>query len=184
MADFKKAYPLILAHEGGYVNDPDDPGGETYKGVARKMHPDWLGWHIVDMIKAKPGFPDALQSADAIEIKKQLDLELSSFYYAHYWLKIQGDLIVSQEVANSMFDFAINAGETTSISLAQVVVGTKPDGQIGPKTLEAINRFDGGQFLTAFALAKISRYVEICTKRPTSKKYFFGWVVRSLNHIQ
>ncbi|MDP3643078.1 MAG: glycosyl hydrolase 108 family protein [Bacteroidota bacterium] len=91
MADFKKAFLLILANEGGYVNDAADPGGETYKGVSRKMHPTWLGWHIIDLIKEKPGFPDSLQSADAIEIKKQLDYEVSSFYYTHFWLKINGE---------------------------------------------------------------------------------------------
>ncbi|MDP3643297.1 MAG: glycosyl hydrolase 108 family protein [Bacteroidota bacterium] len=182
MAKFENAYPLILAHEGGYVNDPADPGGETYKGIARKMNPDWLGWHIIDLIKEKPGFPESLQSADAIEIKKQLDYEVSSFYYTHFWLKVNGEKIINQQVAESIFDFAVNAGVSVSISLSQSVVGVTADGIIGPKTIEAINRFDAGQFLTAFALAKIVRYVNICNKRPVSKKYFFGWVVRSLNH--
>lgn len=184
MANFKNAYPLILAHEGGYVNDPSDPGGETYNGVARKMHPGWLGWHIVDLIKGKPGFPQLLQSADAIEIKKQLDFEVRAFYYAEFWLKIQGDLISNQDVANSMFDFAVNADDNVSILLAQSVVNAKQDGEIGPKTLEAINSFNPSHFLAAFAVAKINRYVEICNKRPVSRKYFFGWVVRTLKHIK
>jgi lysozyme family protein len=184
MADFKKAFLLILANEGGYGNDPDDPGGETYKGIARKMNPDWLGWHIVDLLKKQPGFPELLQSADAIEIKKQLDYEVSSFYYTHFWLKINGEKIADQQVAESIFDFAVNAGVSVSISHSQSVAGVTADGIMGPKTIEAINGLDAGQFLTAFALAKIVRYVNICNKRPISKKYFFGWVVRSLNHIQ
>ena len=184
MADFKKAFLLILVNEGGYGNDPDDPGGETYKGIARKMNPDWLGWHIIDLLMKLPGFPESLQSADAIEIKKQLDYEVSSFYYTHFWLKINGDKIADQQVAESIFDFAVNAGISVSISLSQKIVGVTTDGIIGPKTIEAINRLDAGQFITAFALAKIFRYVNICNKRPVSKKYFFGWVVRSLNHIQ
>jgi len=182
MADFNKAFLLILSNEGGYGNDPDDPGGETYKGIARKMNPDWLGWYIIDLLKKQPGFPDTLQSADAIEIKKQLDYEVSSFYCTHFWIKVNGEKIINQQVAESIFDFAVNAGVAVSISLAQSVVGVSVDGIIGSKTIEAINRFNPGYFLAALALAKINRYVEICTKRPVSRKYFFGWVVRSLNH--
>jgi lysozyme family protein len=182
MADFKKAFQLVLANEGGYVNDPADPGGETYKGIARKMNPDWLGWNIIDLLKLQSGFPDLLHSPDEIEITKQLDHELNSFYYTHFWLKVNGDKIADQQVAESIFDFAVNAGVSVSISLAQTVVGATADGLIGSKTIEAINSFDSGHFLAAFALAKIQRYVDICNKRPASKKYFFGWVIRSLNH--
>lgn len=184
MADFEKAFLLILAHEGGYVDDPDDPGGETYKGIARKMNPDWLGWHILDLLKKQPGFPDSLLSTHEAEINKQLQYEVKSFYCSNFWMKISGDKIADQKVAESIFDFAVNAGIPVSISLSQLVAGVTADGIIGPKTIDAINRFDAGQFLSAFALAKIGRYVNICNKRPVSKKYFFGWVVRSLNHVQ
>ena len=47
MANFNQAFKKVMSAEGGYVNDPDDPGGETYKGVARKMNPRWSGWAIV-----------------------------------------------------------------------------------------------------------------------------------------
>jgi lysozyme family protein len=182
MAKFDLAFEKVLAHEGGYVNDPDDPGGETYKGIARKMNPGWLGWHIIDLLKKQKGFPDLLHSADETEVLKQLDYEEKTFYYSNFWIKISGDKIENQLVANSIFDFAVNADDNVSIQLAQLVVGARQDGLIGPKTVEAINRFDPAYFLIAFALAKINRYVAICNKRPLSKKYFFGWVVRSLNH--
>lgn len=57
MADFKKALEMVLKHEGGYVCDPSDPGGETYKGVARNMHSGWTGWMEIDLAKKEPGFP-------------------------------------------------------------------------------------------------------------------------------
>jgi lysozyme family protein len=44
MAEFNPALEKVLSHEGGYVVDPNDPGGETYKGVARKIHSKWDGW--------------------------------------------------------------------------------------------------------------------------------------------
>lgn len=46
--NFLKSYDILIKHEGGYVNDPDDKGGETYKGIARKFNPDWKGWKIID----------------------------------------------------------------------------------------------------------------------------------------
>ena len=51
MADFKEAFELTLAHEGGYVKDPDDRGGETYKGIARRYNPGWSGWARIDKAK-------------------------------------------------------------------------------------------------------------------------------------
>jgi lysozyme family protein len=183
MANFKKAFDLMIVHEGGYVNDPDDPGGETYKGVARKIHPKWLGWTIIDLLKKQKGFPDNLHLPGELEIMKQLNYEVSSFYYDQFWLKIKGDSILDQTVANSIFDFAVNAGIVPSVQLAQTVVKVTPDGAIGPKTITAINAFDTEHFLAAFAVAKIGRYIEICNKRPLSKKYFFGWTIRTLKHI-
>ncbi|MFY9150848.1 MAG: glycosyl hydrolase 108 family protein [Prolixibacteraceae bacterium] len=182
MANFDLAFPSILIHEGGYVNDPDDPGGETYQGIARKMHPLWLGWTIIDLLKKQGGFPVSVQSPAEMEILKQLDYKVKSFYFSNFWMKIQGDKIADQKVADSIFDFAINAGIPVSISLAQSVVNAKPDGVMGAKTIDALNRIDVKYFLAAFTLTKINRYVAICNKRQMSKKYFFGWVVRSLNH--
>jgi lysozyme family protein len=183
MADFKKAFNLMIVHEGGYVNDPDDPGGETYKGVARKMHPGWLGWLIIDLLKKQKGFPDNLHFPNELEIIKELNYELSTFYYSQFWSKIKGESILNQAVAESIFDFAVNTGIATSVQLAQTVVKVTPDGVIGPKTLAAINGFDPEYFLARFAILKIKRYVEICQKRPLSKKYIFGWVIRALQGV-
>jgi len=183
MADFTKAFNLMIVHEGGYVNDPDDPGGETYKGVARKMHPDWLGWTIIDLLKKQKGFPDNLHFPTGLEIMKELNYEVNSFYYTQFWIKIKGESILNQAVAESIFDFAVNAGIATSIQLAQTVVKVTPDGAIGPKTVAAINGFDPEYFLARYAIMKIKRYVEICQKRPLSKKYIFGWVIRAIKGI-
>lgn len=174
MAEFTKALELVLAHEGGYGNDPDDPGGETYKGVSRKMHPLWLGWHTIDMLKKQENFPKNL------EANSDLQHEVESFYKVQFWNRISGALIQEQAVADSIFDFAVNAGISTSVSLAQKVVGVKDDGINGPDTLQAINKFNVRLFIAEFKLARINRYIAICNKRPTSKKYFFGWICRVL----
>lgn len=174
MADFSKAFQLMIAHEGGYVNDPDDPGGETYRGIARKIHSKWNGWTTVDMLKRQSGFPANLDKDTGLQE------DISDFYRITFWDPMKGDQISSQEVASSIFDFGVNAGLSTSASLAQLVVGAKADGVIGPKSVEAINGFDSEHFLAAFTVAKIARYVNIVKKRPSSRKYFYGWVVRAL----
>ena len=174
MANYEQALQWVLTHEGGYVNDPDDPGGETYKGVARKMNSKWEGWTLIDMLKKQSGFPANLDK-DA-----ELQETIKSFYEINFWDRIKGDDIASQEVATSIFDFAVNAGVSTSASLAQLVVGAEKDGIIGKHTIELINGFDPEHFIASFTVAKIARYVSIVKKRPTSKKYFYGWVCRAL----
>lgn len=174
MANFIQAFQKTITNEGGYVNDPDDPGGETYKGIARKMHSKWEGWTTVDLLKRQAGFPGNIEQ-DA-EIREQVGM----FYLVNFWNKIKGDEINNQEIAESIFDFAVNAGASTSAALAQLVVKTKTDGVIGPQTIDAINAFNSAHFLAAFTVAKIARYVTIVKKRPTSRKYFYGWILRAL----
>lgn len=174
MTDFTKALQLVLAHEGGYGNDPDDPGGETYKGVARKIHSKWDGWIKIDLMKRQPGFPASLDK-DA-----ELQQDVEDFYRINFWNKISGDKINDQQLAESIFDFAVNAGVGTSVSLAQMVLGIETDGVVGQETLKSLNAFNSEHFLAAFTVAKIARYVSIVKKRPTSRKYFYGWVLRAL----
>jgi len=177
MADFNKAFEITMKAEGGYVNDPDDPGGETYKGIARSRNPKWQGWVNVDILKNKRNFPENLGKDNDLQEK------VKALYEANYWDKIQGDMIEDQDIAESIFDFAVNAGPRTSSKLAQITVQAEPDGVIGPKTLDKINADDTRAFLAVFALAKIGRYVNICEKRKESRKYFFGWIRRTLEGI-
>jgi len=174
MANFSIAYNHVLINEGGYINDPDDPGGETYKGVARKMFPKWEGWTTIDLLKLQSNFPKNLDSDN------ELQQMVKTFYEGNFWDKVKGDNITDQDVATSIFDFAVNAGVKTSASLAQMVVGATADGIIGPKSIEAINSYSTELFLAKFTLAKIARYIHIVKKRPTSKKYFYGWIRRAM----
>lgn len=156
MADFTKAFELMIGHEGGYVNDPQDPGGETKFGISKRSYPK--------------------------EDIKNLTIERArEIYMRDFWNPILGDQINDQNIANSIFDFAVNAGTHVSEELAQIVVKTPVDGTIGKQTLQAINSIDPEKFLASFKVEKITRYISICKKRPESKKYFFGWVCRALN---
>lgn len=174
MAEFNIAFKRTLTQEGGYSNDPDDLGGETYKGISRASHSAWKGWVIIDKCKDKSGFPTKLDRD--IELQKQVEL----FYLYEFWLPLKADLISNQTIADSVFDFAVNAGIKTSVRLVQTVVGTKADGIIGEQTLGKINSIDFCYVQSAFTVAKISHYIAIIKKRPTNKKYLYGWIIRAL----
>jgi len=175
MAEFKISLQKTLAHEGEYVNDPHDPGKETYRGISRANHSHWKGWPVIDRFKSQPNFPFNL--ANSSDLDKQVEL----FYLYEFWLPINGDLIANQVTADSIFDFAVNAGRKTSVELAQSIIGTKVDGVIGEKTLAKLNSLDFGYFQPAFTVLKIKHYIDIIKRCPANKKYLFGWIIRSLS---
>ena len=177
MATFETSLNKTLIHEGGYVFDKDDPGGETYKGIARTVNGSWAGWQTIDKLKKLPNFPQNLDS------DKILQDNIKTFYKANYWDIVKGNDIQNQAVADSVFDFAVNAGAKTSATMVQTIIGTKADGNIGPATLAKLNTFDSGYFLALFKLAKIERYMDIIKKRPTSSKYLYGWINRALERV-
>ncbi len=144
MADFKQALQLVLKYEGGYGFDKDDPGGETYKGIARNVNSKWEGWVKIDKLKKQASFPKNLD-ADG-----DLQESVEHFYKSTYWDSVQGDKIQSQNIANSIFIFALNAGVKTTSSLAQMAVYVKPDGVLEAGSLKAINNISEELFLASF----------------------------------
>lgn len=175
MAKFNFALSKVLSHEGGYVNDPDDLGGETYKGIARNSHGSWSGWQIIDSNKIKTDFPKSL------EANTKLQNLVEQFYLESFWQPLNAEHIQNQTSANSVFDFAVNTGLTTSTRLVQSIVGTKIDGIIGVNTLSKINSMDFAHFQAALTVAKMEYYMNIIRRRPTSKKFLLGWLSRSLS---
>lgn len=125
MSDFTKAYKKLEIAEGGYVNDPDDAGGETYKGVSRKANPYWVGWVILDDLKKH--HPTTFK---AIAKKTpQLEKAVQDLYKKNYWDCFGLDGFKSQEVAEQLFDMCVNAGKTAAIKLAQRAAGVIVDGK-------------------------------------------------------
>lgn len=100
--NFDTAFAFMLSWEGGHSNDPDDPGGETYKGISRKKNPQWSGWQFVD----KKDFVSA-------------EREIEHFYKMNYWHKCGCDnLPASFDVC--VFDTAVNMG----VSRAMLILAT------------------------------------------------------------
>lgn len=119
MAKFDIEFNKLILNEGGYVNDPDDAGGETYLGISRKNNPKWVGWEIIDDIKKKYGTKNITS-----RLKKDVALTNSAklLYKQNYWDVLELDDIPSQGIAHQLFDTCVNCGKTTAIRIAQQVL--------------------------------------------------------------
>ena len=170
MADFEPAFERTLRNEGGFTltDSPGDRGGQTYAGIARNFHPEWSGWALVDAGRLG---------------SRELTQAVREFYRSQVWNRLGCDSIASQAIAETVYDFAVNAGVVTSAKLAQLVVGVLPDGGIGPKSLAALNAFDEGEFTLKFAIAKIKRYQQICDRDGSQTRFLVGWIHRALEAL-
>ncbi|MBW2130155.1 MAG: N-acetylmuramidase [Deltaproteobacteria bacterium] len=170
MADFNSAFEKMIKNEGGYVlhRVSGDRGGATYAGIARNYHPNWNGWELIDKNDLE---------------NPQLTQMVRDFYKDNFWDKIKGDDLTKQRIAESLFDFSVNAGVRTASKLAQIVVGATPDGVIGPKSIAKLNEAGEETFVTKYALAKVARYAEICNRDPSQKKFLLGWINRTLGAL-
>jgi lysozyme family protein len=131
MANFDIAYKKTSGNEGGYANVSGDNGGETYCGISRKFWPNWAGWKIVDANKP-------LKHNQIIK-NPTLESLVKGFYKKEFWDKIEGDKIDNQDVADTLYDFGVNAGTGVSIKQIQKVLGLPVTGKITEDLIEAIN---------------------------------------------
>jgi lysozyme family protein len=169
---------ITLKHEGGYVNDPDDPGAETYKGISRRYNPTWPGWELVDACKRNKLDMDA-------------NIELQSlvwkFYYGRYMSPFRR--INNQDIKAELFDTAVNMSMVTASEMLQVALNLMNrnekdyddlvvDGDIGPNTLMAYSKANKKILLKVLNGLQFMRYVEIVEKTPKMEKFFNGWMQR------
>lgn len=177
MADFGKAYNVVLKNEGGYVNDPKDVGGETYKGIARKIHPNWSGWNIIDTYKANNGGIGFNQTlSDPL-----LENQVRNFYYKK-WLNVKGNDIQSQEVANIVFDFyilAAKANQTVQETLNSLGKNLTTDNIIGSKTITALNSVNPVSFVNRFKDNRIKYHYDRVKRGVVNGKFLKGWIKRA-----
>lgn len=134
MASLIEAYKRTGKFEGGYANNKNDSGGETYFGISRVHNPTWKGWVIVDAQKKKSNFPSNLK--DKRPELERLELNL---YKLNYWDKVWGDKIQNQLVANDMYDTAVNMGVGTSIKLSERQFKLKETGVMSEALLNKLN---------------------------------------------
>lgn len=118
MAKFDIEFNKVILAEGGYVNDPDDAGGETYLGISRRNNPKWAGWNIIDKEKNK----SIKNITSRLKNNKELTDSAKQLYKTNYWDILELDDIPSQEIAHQLFDTCVNCGKTTAIRIAQQIL--------------------------------------------------------------
>ena len=159
---FGRIYEIVMKYEGGYVNHPNDPGGETYKGISRRSHPNWEGWKLIDQKKVVP------------------DDLVRRFYYDKFWKPLRCEEMPAP-VGEYLFDFAVNAGIRQAVITIQSAVSVTTDGILGPITMGAIIRSDVQILMYKLLARRIDFYVTITTQRRRQFEVFFlGWIRRTI----
>lgn len=166
MAKFEIAIPHVLAWEGGYVNHPADPGGETNKGITDRLDGKIDGKVDLD----GDGYGD-------VDIKSLTVDQAKEVYKRRFWDKMRGDEIESQAIAEILFDGYVNMG-ANAIKMIQNLVGVQQDGQIGPKTIEAINGSDELWLYTEYRNERKKFYINLANRKPQLQVFLKGWLNR------
>tara|TARA_R100000908_G_C3756416_1_gene151184 strand:- start:7380 stop:7862 length:483 start_codon:yes stop_codon:yes gene_type:complete len=147
----------VIEKEGGYVNDPDDPGGETKYGISKKAFPKE-------------------------DIKNLTIVRAKDIYYNKYW-KPSKSYLIPDELQHIYFDMCVNFGIIGAGKVLQRAIngkykaGLELDGRVGPKTLKAVKNLEADR-LRAY---RVLKFAEIVVKKPTQEKYWFGWFRRALD---
>ena len=151
--NFDECLKMLLHHEGGYVNHPSDPGGETNLGVTKKVYQEWGG--TKDM--------------------KDLTVEdVAPIYKKNYWDRCKCDDLESG-VDWVVFDWAVNSGTGRSAKAIQKICGATQDGAIGPKTLALIGKQDTQYVVEEFGKIRQDFYESLKTFDTFGK----GWTRRN-----
>ncbi len=158
MAKFDLSIPTILKHEGGYVNDPDDPGGETNFGISKRQYPK-------------------------LDIANLTLEQAKVLYQQDYW---KYDDIISQPVATKVFDMAVNMGHGRAHRILQEALQNvgepvRIDGILGPQTIKAANGSEYEELLKEICILMAVRYTQIALARPTSRKFLHNWMRRAFS---
>ena len=153
MAEFKNIIDVTLHHEGGYVNDPDDAGGETNFGISKRAYPD-------------------------LSIKELTPDMAKLIYKKDYWDKVKGDSIQDEELAQQIFDMAVNAGVKMASKIIQRLVSVTDDGIIGTNTLLYINA--KSELAIQYRIWRIKYYIDICRAKKSQRKFLYAWVKRCI----
>jgi lysozyme family protein len=154
---FGACLPLILKHEGGYVDHPADPGGATNLGITHATLAAWRGKPVTKQ-----------------DVRNLTVTEAAAIYRARYWDAVRGDELPAG-VDLAVFDFAVNSGPGRAIRTLQGVLGVAQDGALGPVTMAALAKAPG----------KATVIVDLCDARmrflrglSTFATFGRGWTAR------
>jgi lysozyme family protein len=170
MAEFIPALKEVLGEEGTYSNHPEDNGGETYMGIARRKHSNWAGWGIVDGHRGNKNFPAVLDTIP------QLHKMAWEFYTENGFWKY--DNLASQQVATKLLDIGVNMGPRWAVLTAQAAVGTTVDGLWGPTTLKALNAAPEAKLMQELRARQALRYAKM--GKNDIEAFGLGWMRRAV----
>jgi type VI secretion system secreted protein VgrG len=166
MANFDLFLPILLRFEGGYVDDPTDPGGETNKGITmatfqRCAHP---------LLGIEP---------TSANLKRLTDAQAGIIYKHDYWDKLCAGQFQSQPLANIVCDFYVNAGTHATVLLQRVInaagAHVAEDGCIGPASLQALNALPQRRMYLEYKQGRINYYQALAHRFP---QFVAGWLNR------
>ncbi|HOW47364.1 MAG TPA: glycosyl hydrolase 108 family protein [Rubrivivax sp.] len=150
---FDEAFEALIGHEGGYVNDPRDPGGETKYGISRRAYPGEDIAHLT------------------LERAKQI-------YLRDYWAPAGCDA-VPDALRMDLFDMAVNSGVKPAIRCLQSACGETQDGVLGPRTIQAASSMPPARLLARFN----GRRLAMLTDLPTWPAFGKGWARRIADNL-
>lgn len=132
MSDFYRAFRIVVGEEGGYVNDPRDPGGRTKFGISQRAYP-------------------------ALDIATLTLDQARAIYHRDYWMRAKCDAL-PWPFALCAFDSAVNQGVGVAVRMMQDALGVTPDGVIGQRTLAAVQSAND-RHLARYFMKRVMRYM-------------------------
>lgn len=155
--NFDKVLAHVLKSEGGYVNDPDDPGGETMMGVTRAVYEQWIGRQVMDG-----------------EMKTLTFDDVKPIYKKNYWDRLRLDDVPSG-LDMVLMDIGVNSGTGRAAKWVQRLAGVKADGAIGPVSLRAIHNLKPADAVESLYHTRQAFYERL----PHFRKFGKGWTARN-----
>jgi lysozyme family protein len=156
-ANFSKCLDMLLHHEGGFVNHPDDPGGMTNLGVTKAVYEKYIK-----------------RNATEAEMRALTKIDVSPIYRSNYWDRGHCDDLPSG-VDWSVFDWGVNSGMGRAAKALQRVVGVTADGAIGPMTIKATHDMKPQDVIVKMHSSRQSFYESLTT----FKTFGRGWSRRN-----
>lgn len=173
MSRFEYAIPIVLAHEGGWSDDPVDPGGATLYGVSLR----WLRAEGLDL--------DGDGDVDVDDVRSLTKERAAELFRARFWDRYGIERITDSQVAAKVLDCAVNLGPARAFRLLQRSLRAcgetvAVDGILGPKTVAAANRCEARELLIELAQQHGRFYRMLVSRRPEFQKFARGWQRRAM----
>jgi lysozyme family protein len=162
--NFNQALQLVLQFEGGYVNNPNDSGGATNKGITQRTY---------DAYRQSKGL--STQSVQNIA-----DNEVTDIYYNNFWLVAKCDQLPAGLDALH-FDTAVNAGPGQAAKFLQRAVGVTADGVIGNQTLAKVNASDSKTVIRSYITNRVNFYIDLVIQNNSQLQFLKSWLGRTLS---